>query len=506
MKIHNVRLGHACNSSSSHSIVPLAALGGRAGDDYDRGEFGWSAFMLASPEAKMEYLAATLASTRPYVADGEPPQGITTERITALTGVQADPHDEWYGGFGYVDHQSVMALPVDGPHADLFLSDLADYLKRDDVVILGGNDNGGPMTVAHLPLPRESAAPKIRPGIAPDGSRYWTLMEGRRGDRIRFSFAGQPLAGPGFDERDEPWERHHIAEQVTADRLVVPYADLPELVDMKVTGFCPFEKDCPWCYMGSTKQGEHASWETVSGWLDAFAQAGVFEIALGGGEPSLWPHLDDLLARASEHAINVNLTTKNIAWLPRAPHGLSAIAVSINNRRDLDRLAALDLKAWRADRGWPSTELTVQCVPAFCDDALLADLIAYAHDNGMRVTFLGVKRTGRAADETRADDLRWLDLLKPHAEGWWIKRGVAVDTLMAAAAEDAFKALGVDPVWYETSEGRFSCYVDATSQRLGASSYVADDDLLSCSPDHFGEVFRTAQERAALRSRGGGDQ
>ena len=50
MKIHNVRLGHATNSSSSHSIIfdPVS----KATDDYD--DFGWSFFTLASKEAKEE--------------------------------------------------------------------------------------------------------------------------------------------------------------------------------------------------------------------------------------------------------------------------------------------------------------------------------------------------------------------------------------------------------------------------------------------------------------------
>lgn len=499
MKIHNVRLGHACNSSSSHSIVPLAALGGRAGDNYETGEFGWSAFMLATPQAKMEYLAATLASSRPYVSEGKPLQGISNDRITALTGITPDPNDEW-GGFGYVDHQSLMALPVEGPHADLFLSDLADYLKRDDVVILGGNDNDGPGMVAHLPLPLEDSPARLRPGTAPDGSRYWTVMDGWRGDRVRFSFDGQPLSGSPMQEYDEAWERHGITDTIEAEPLYLPYADAPELVDMKVTGYCPFEKDCPWCYMGSTKDGQHASAQTANAWLAAFHKAGVFEIALGGGEPTLWPHLSKFVKQANDLGVNVNLTTKNIAWLkPGNLAGLSAIAVSVNNRRDLDRLVSVDLASVRGE--WPDmTEITVQCVPAFCDDDLLRDLIAYAVDRGLRITFLGVKRTGRAAGEERADDLRWLELLKPYREDWWMRRGVAVDTLMAEAADDAFKALGVDPVWYETTEGRFSCYVDATSGRVAASSYVPDHEHVRCGPAGLLDGFHAAQRIAGLRS------
>jgi pyruvate-formate lyase-activating enzyme len=501
MKIYNIRLGHACNSSSSHSIVPLAALGG--GPIYDRytpGEFGWDHFVLGSPGAKMEYLAATLSGRM------EP------EAVTALTGVEPGPHDEWSGPFGYVDHQSVMALPLEGPFADEFLSDLADYLKRDDVVILGGNDNGGdPPISAHLPLQTEAAPPALRPGVTPDGTKYWVSMVRRTGDKVRFSFEGQPLRGSGYE-----WELEEQSRpDVVADVLDLPYADAPELVDMKITGFCPFEKDCPWCYMGSDRDGQHAPVEDVLAWVDAFADAGVFEIALGGGEPTLWPGLDRLVERAGERQINVNLTTKNIAWFSQPQGrkilpGLGAVAVSMNNDRDLDRLEAFLEKDSKADIGeqvfsrWyggDSVELTVQCVPAFCSDEFLTRLVDWAAGEHRRITFLGVKRTGRAKDEEAVDDLRWLDQIRRVApeHGGWVERGVAVDTLLAAASEEAFKELGISHVWYGVTEGAFSCYVDATAGQLGPGSYSDSAEFVDVTQSVFLGAFRSAQRLAGIR-------
>ena len=42
-----------------------------------------------------------------------------------------------------------------------------------------------------------------------------------------------------------------------------PYtkAKRPELVDIKITDFCPAM--CPACYMGSTPSGEHSSMENI---------------------------------------------------------------------------------------------------------------------------------------------------------------------------------------------------------------------------------------------------
>ena len=56
MKIHNLRLGFACNSSSSHSLIFLPGCT----DNAEGQDFGWQCFTLASSEAKMGYLAQQL--------------------------------------------------------------------------------------------------------------------------------------------------------------------------------------------------------------------------------------------------------------------------------------------------------------------------------------------------------------------------------------------------------------------------------------------------------------
>ena len=63
MKIHNIRFEHACNSSSTHSIVLLRPdkLGGVTDDiSYynEAPEFGWDYFTAASEEAKKNYMGA----------------------------------------------------------------------------------------------------------------------------------------------------------------------------------------------------------------------------------------------------------------------------------------------------------------------------------------------------------------------------------------------------------------------------------------------------------------
>jgi organic radical activating enzyme len=303
------------------------------------------------------------------------------------------------------------------------------------------------------------------------------------------------------------------ADQSPQPRVGVQYGTIPELVDMKITGFCPFSKDCPWCYMDSDAAGQHASQEDVARIMDECRRVGVFEIALGGGEPTLWPHLPWLAGYAKDAGINLNLTSKNFAWFSQAASEqtlkeLSAVAFSVNNQRDLDRMKDLWTNEGPAGRGrlrtrmiWSvegdAPEATVQCVPALLDDALIGQIVEFCREADIRVTFLGLKRTGRAQEHTQTDDLRWISALEG-AEPRWLRYGVAVDTLMAAAASDAFQEAQISPAFYGVQEGAFSCYVDATTGRLGTSSYVPDSEMVPFT-DSLPAAFVSAQIVSGVR-------
>jgi len=82
-------------------------------------------------------------------------------------------------------------------------------------------------------------------------------------------------------------------------------------VDIKITDYCPF--GCPFCYQGSTVKGIHADFEELKKAIDFFVdKVGVFEVILGGGEPTLYPHIEDLLLYLlTEKKVNVGITTRN---------------------------------------------------------------------------------------------------------------------------------------------------------------------------------------------------
>ncbi len=81
-------------------------------------------------------------------------------------------------------------------------------------------------------------------------------------------------------------------------------------LDIKVTDFCTFE--CEFCYQGSNRKGKHADFETLKDdLLRIIRKTGIFEVVIGGGEPTLYPHIEDLIKFLLSKRVNVGITTRN---------------------------------------------------------------------------------------------------------------------------------------------------------------------------------------------------
>lgn len=80
-------------------------------------------------------------------------------------------------------------------------------------------------------------------------------------------------------------------------------------VDLKITDFCPF--NCPFCYQGSTLKGTDADLGYLLEVFDFLNGQNVFEVVLGGGEPTLHKHFSSILLELYKRKFTVGLTTKN---------------------------------------------------------------------------------------------------------------------------------------------------------------------------------------------------
>lgn len=229
LTVHNVREGFATNSSSTHSIVymrgaklrPVPASSG----------FGWDDFTLIDKTDKRRYLAAQVYQSLCRSSGHD----VALTIAQAWTGVNLTP-DSSGGIEEYVDHQSVMSFPSNFDGRGIcreYVNDMLQFLDRDDVAILGGNDNSD----GHPDLNRgdvESAG--VREGLADvsgtfvarkDPSGYWVLFNRANGNRLRVSFGNGGFMEPPVK------------------------AAAPELLDVKITDWC--NAGCDYCAPADTQ-------------------------------------------------------------------------------------------------------------------------------------------------------------------------------------------------------------------------------------------------------------
>jgi len=85
----------------------------------------------------------------------------------------------------------------------------------------------------------------------------------------------------------------------------------PELIDISITNWC--DKGCTFCYKNSSKAGKHMSLENYKKIIDSAKDMGVFQVALGGGNPNQHPDFIEILKYTSKQGIVPNYTTNGRA-------------------------------------------------------------------------------------------------------------------------------------------------------------------------------------------------
>jgi len=442
MKIHNVRLGHATNSSSSHSIIfdPVT----KATDDYY--DFGWSFFTLASKEAKEEYLAATLQQNL---------QGFSQPLVRAiLKGLDLPTTEE------HVDHQSQYTLPYDFGTTNIsidFFNDFRQYLLRDGVVILGGNDNEDTTHDLYDESKVKSFGNWYSEGprmVCRKDGEWWTLYDRTNGNRVIFSFEDNP----------QPYK-----------------PTTPLLIDAKITDYCTH--GCAYCYQGSTPQGKHMDDRCTAAY--PIGEANVFEVAIGGGEPTQCPSFESFCESLAYHGVVANFTTKSTDWLEDerrarrilACTGAFAYSASPNSESILQRI--YDIFSYR---GYDLKKFTIQIIPAIFNKYQLQQLLSWCNKHNVRVTLLGYKTTGRGDAYKQIvvnkrwetfNESEWLSVLEEQHQAKSLGR-ISIDTTLAAKYLDQLKASSIPEWLYHVEEGKYSMYMDLVNKTYGPSSYHLD--------------------------------
>jgi radical SAM protein with 4Fe4S-binding SPASM domain len=165
---------------------------------------------------------------------------------------------------------------------------------------------------------------------------------------------------------------------------------------------------CKGCYTGASPQGAPGEWG-LSAWMtaiDALADAGVFHVALGGGESAALPWLADIARHARARGMVPNLTTSGLEGLDRLvanAHLFGQINVSLDGLgatyakvRGFDGFARADaaIRTLRAAK----REVGINVVVTRDNFAELDGVFAYARKRRLsEVELLRFKPAGRGS-------------------------------------------------------------------------------------------------------------
>lgn len=84
-------------------------------------------------------------------------------------------------------------------------------------------------------------------------------------------------------------------------------SDGPELLDISITNYC--ERACKFCYRQANMKGQHMAYLDLLKVLDEAKNAGVLQIALGGGNPNQHPYFCNILEEIRARGIVPSYTS-----------------------------------------------------------------------------------------------------------------------------------------------------------------------------------------------------
>ena len=445
MHISNIRFGHATNSSSYHSLVFLPD-NQNPKDNYNMdGTFGWEFFTCFSQKAKEEYLA-TILQTNLHRFDPQVVNYIVSSLMPTTL----------YNPDGYIDHQSRIILPnkFGSDYIDEeFFFDLRNYILQPNLAILGGNDNdekSHPLANGNFRLPLtdvygEYTCRKDRI------NNEWVVFNKLIGTKIRFSFSKK-----------------------TDFTTTTTKADAPELVDVKITDYCPF--NCEFCYQDSRPTGKDETKLGIYTLATIFSDLKVFEVALGGGEPTLSKNFAQIVETFYRKGVTPNFSTKNLDFFHdyrnyKILEMVGGVAVSIipyDYHTVIPKLSAM-----LEYHNYPKHNISFQTIVGtggFTHSSHIGYLMEHMNKFGFnKLTLLGSKPVGRAKGlPEQKIDKNFFSGIKTLSKKLWVNVGVDTKFIEMFNAEVKEE---IPSVLYHEEEGKFSCYIDAVEGKIGASSY-----------------------------------
>jgi len=487
-KIQNFRAGFATNSSSSHSIVllPTKKYGITSKYDIDSyygpAGFGSENFRLCSEQEKMRYLATILYTefdemTSNFAKMIQPVLAHTSPSTKQFFETQ-QPLDT---NQVYIDHESQFTYDTLTPG---MVRRLIAKFTNPYVAVYGGRDGDfvNQLPSEHLINYYDENKPNnsnINPNLLEpnillkhEGNRV-VIMDTTNGNKLRFTMA----------DDDEPWTKSLS----------------PELVDVKITNFCA--KGCNFCYQSSTKDGKHAPVDEVKKIIDLLIDAETFEIAIGGGEPTDHPDLIEIMQYARDNTIIPNLTTYTTKWVDdpvkfKAIMTLAGgIGVSCHSSKDFAMIDKI-VDAVISNNGFSSrfAKIMAQHVVGSVPFEVTEEVLRHAFKHKYPILLLGYKPVGFGAEYIH-DSIEAALLIKLiyNSKNDYPDGMLSVDTAFLELYPNLCAALEIPTELTTSPEGKFSCYIDATTKMMAPSSYCDKTEYhpLPNTLDDFKKLFQT---------------
>ena len=481
MKIFNVRFGFATNSSSAHSIVVLNDSLISSGVDVGDGEFGWEYFILSNEENKRQYFGQVVKYNMMCLYNLSTNDAAIIASDWAGTKVNPD---------GYIDHQSQIILPVEYEYHNekhiirKYAEQFLEYLLQDNVVICGGNDNDDNRDQRLNCLPIKNIFNQYISygktgdvvGRYDESGKFWTLFNKSNGTKIRMSFYQDSVADN---------------------------SDKPELVDVKITSYC--DKGCSFCYQSSTKTGAAADVNFISNVADKLNKLGVFEVALGGGEPTTHPDFLRILQIFVGKNIITNFSTRNPSWLVKNMDSINnlvgAIGISVQSSKEIKSILQMfDRAKIIINKNYSfciKPKITFQVVVGCCSDVELKNILKESGKHSIPVLLLGWKIVGFGSTGPMYD-FKLSDVLDQFKEKksygiYWNGPSISFDSALVEKEKEWLSNSSNKEYW-TLGEGTHSMYIDCVEKKMGKSSFGTEFTALNKELDNIELFFQRGRK------------
>lgn len=472
LKIHGYNNGFATNSSSSHSVVidrdniikPFFET-----NDYDtrvKYYFGWDDFILKDKNTKFKYLMCQIYQNLDFLKN-ELHKKILLEKMLNIETYFTEIYNI------SIDHNSIWNIPIENINDFSFYRELKNFILRDDVAIVGGNDNDSTLEDdlmeqgINFNHPLSSLFPYSNPKNlrCKKDNDYWIFFDIKYGTKVRFS----------FNDNAPKYEK----------------SEVPELVDLNITDFC--DKGCKFCYKDSTQKGKHASLNDIETIYNALKEIGVFEIAIGGGEPTKHPDFTYIISLGQyEDTINkpiINFSTYSTDWLNdkeivrQVKKCVGGIGVSVHNVNDIINILKPITKKIN-DKNYQCNSymgynfdlnkncyITAQHAFGSVSYNEFIKILKKCIKHDIPLLLLGYKTTGRGNDYNpiKYNHRELTNIFKLIRESYGLT--LSIDTLFANKYKKYLDKMEIPECRYSIQEGRFSCYIDAVNKTMSPSSF-----------------------------------